>query len=196
MESIKVQWEEDRMLAFVVIERRLVCSNLTSTCHANHGHCWIISAHVKAHVLPISTDGVLSHHSSVIVDTSGPWITLSTHVIYQCLLAGWWDCIKLMMMQSTGWKNSSYSTLPNKVKNEEWIFMMVDCAEYQTACMLKARVSTSQNAVILIRILRDLCQRIPTWQPLGQWVSCCFEHHIHIIRWTMFWALHRSKYDV
>jgi len=32
-------------------------------------------------------------------------------------------------------------------------------------------MSGNETAVILVRILRDLCHRIAMWQPLGQWVS-------------------------
>jgi hypothetical protein len=29
--------------------------------------------------------------------------------------------------------------------------------------------------VVIIRILRDLCQRVPTWSPLSSWVSLKFK---------------------
>jgi len=35
-------------------------------------------------------------------------------------------------------------------------------------------VISNETAVMLVRILRDLCHRIPTWQPLGQWVSVSY----------------------
>jgi len=42
-------------------------------------------------------------------------------------------------------------------------------------------VSTNQTAVILVRILRDLCHRITTWQPLGQWASLACSYHFNLI---------------
>lgn len=35
----------------------------------------------------------------------------------------------------------------------------------------KARANGLQSCVIIIRILRDLCQRVPTWSPFPGWVS-------------------------
>jgi len=97
-----MQWEEDRLLA------------LWSICRVQRWHGKLKSdsyiqdagwpQKLTTHVLPICTDGVLSHQSSVIMNTSWPWVIMSTHVECQCLTAGWWDSMKLMMMQSTGWK--------------------------------------------------------------------------------------------
>lgn len=36
---------------------------------------------------------------------------------------------------------------------------------------LKARANGLQSCVIIIRILRDLCQRVPTWSDFPSWVS-------------------------
>ena len=36
--------------------------------------------------------------------------------------------------------------------------------------LAQARANGLQSCVIVIRIMRDLCQRVPTWTPLGQWV--------------------------
>lgn len=33
----------------------------------------------------------------------------------------------------------------------------------------QAKAAGMQTCVILIRVLRDLCQRVPTWMPLNQW---------------------------
>lgn len=38
----------------------------------------------------------------------------------------------------------------------------------------KARANGLQSCVIIIRILRDLCQRVPTWSPFPGWVRRCF----------------------
>ena len=38
-------------------------------------------------------------------------------------------------------------------------------------CLWQARANGLQSCVIVIRVMRDLCQRVPTWTPLGQWVS-------------------------
>ena len=35
----------------------------------------------------------------------------------------------------------------------------------------KARANGLQSCVIIIRILRDLCQRVPTWSTFPSWVS-------------------------
>lgn len=35
---------------------------------------------------------------------------------------------------------------------------------------IQARVTGLQSCVMVIRILRDLCQRNPTWAPLNPWV--------------------------
>ena len=37
----------------------------------------------------------------------------------------------------------------------------------------KARASGLQPCVIVIRVLRDLCQRVPTWGALPDWVRQC-----------------------
>lgn len=37
----------------------------------------------------------------------------------------------------------------------------------------KARASGLQPCVIVIRVLRDLCQRVPTWGALPYWVRQC-----------------------
>lgn len=39
------------------------------------------------------------------------------------------------------------------------------------ACCLQARATGLQSCVMVIRILRDLCQRVPTWSPFSSWVS-------------------------
>ncbi|EOA93001.1 Zinc finger RNA-binding protein, partial [Anas platyrhynchos] len=36
---------------------------------------------------------------------------------------------------------------------------------------LKARANGLQSCVIIIRILRDLCHRVPTWSDFPSWVS-------------------------
>lgn len=38
----------------------------------------------------------------------------------------------------------------------------------------QARANGLQSCVMVIRILRDLCQRVPTWGPLNSWVSFLF----------------------
>lgn len=37
--------------------------------------------------------------------------------------------------------------------------------------ILQARALGLHSCVVIIRILRDLCQRVPTWAPLNSWVS-------------------------
>lgn len=39
------------------------------------------------------------------------------------------------------------------------------------ARLLQARAASLQSCVIIIRILRDLCRRIPNWTPLNPYVS-------------------------
>uniref|UniRef100_A0A8W8HUS0 DZF domain-containing protein n=1 Tax=Magallana gigas TaxID=29159 RepID=A0A8W8HUS0_MAGGI len=34
---------------------------------------------------------------------------------------------------------------------------------------MEARANGLQSCVVVIRILRDLCQRVPTWTPLNEW---------------------------
>lgn len=36
-------------------------------------------------------------------------------------------------------------------------------------CGLQARATGLQSCVVVIRVLRDLCQRVPTWSHLSQW---------------------------
>lgn len=38
----------------------------------------------------------------------------------------------------------------------------------------QARAASLQSCVIIIRILRDLCRRIPNWTPLDPYVSAFF----------------------
>jgi len=42
-------------------------------------------------------------------------------------------------------------------------------AELRHAKWFQARAAGRQSCVIVIRILRDLCQRVPTWSPLKSW---------------------------
>ncbi|CAH1796957.1 unnamed protein product [Owenia fusiformis] len=42
-------------------------------------------------------------------------------------------------------------------------------AALRHAKWFQARATGLQSCVIVIRILRDLCQRVPTWSPLNQW---------------------------
>lgn len=35
----------------------------------------------------------------------------------------------------------------------------------------QARATSLQSCVMVIRIMRDLCNRVPTWGPLNPWVS-------------------------
>ncbi|XP_014295631.1 zinc finger RNA-binding protein isoform X1 [Microplitis demolitor] len=42
-------------------------------------------------------------------------------------------------------------------------------AQLRHAKWFQARASSLQNCVIIIRIMRDLCNRVPTWGPLNPW---------------------------
>jgi len=42
-------------------------------------------------------------------------------------------------------------------------------AALRHAKWFQARANGLQSCVVVIRILRDLCQRVPTWAPLNQW---------------------------
>jgi len=42
-------------------------------------------------------------------------------------------------------------------------------AALRHAKWFQARANGLQSCVVVIRILRDLCQRVPTWTPLNQW---------------------------
>ena len=45
----------------------------------------------------------------------------------------------------------------------------VICCTYGQ-CNVQARATGLPSCVVVIRILRDLCQRVPTWSHLNQWV--------------------------
>lgn len=45
------------------------------------------------------------------------------------------------------------------------------CGVKLTVLTQKARANGLQACVIIIRLLRDLCQRVPTWSPFPGWVS-------------------------
>uniref|UniRef100_A0A3B4UK97 Zinc finger RNA-binding protein n=1 Tax=Seriola dumerili TaxID=41447 RepID=A0A3B4UK97_SERDU len=47
-------------------------------------------------------------------------------------------------------------------------------AALRHAKWFQARANGLQSCVIIIRILRDLCQRVPTWSPFPGWVSICY----------------------
>jgi len=53
----------------------LLSNSLASTCHATPGHCWTVSAQVKAHVVLKCINGVLPHLHSVTVESNRPWST-------------------------------------------------------------------------------------------------------------------------
>lgn len=40
--------------------------------------------------------------------------------------------------------------------------------------LLQARANGLKSCVIVIRVLRDLCTRVPTWAPLRGWVTVPF----------------------
>ena len=40
---------------------------------------------------------------------------------------------------------------------------------------LQAKVNDLSSAVIVIRVMRDLCNRVPTWMPLTGWVRGSFK---------------------
>ncbi|XP_010726688.2 zinc finger RNA-binding protein-like [Meleagris gallopavo] len=44
-------------------------------------------------------------------------------------------------------------------------------AALRHAKWFQARANGLQSCVIIIRILRDLCQRVPTWSDFPSWVS-------------------------
>jgi len=46
---------------------------------------------------------------------------------------------------------------------------LASLAELRHAKWFQARASQVTNCVVIIRILRDLCRRNPTWTPLSQW---------------------------
>ena len=39
--------------------------------------------------------------------------------------------------------------------------------------ILQAKANGLQSCVIIIRVMRDLCQRIPAFSPLSNWVRTC-----------------------
>lgn len=41
---------------------------------------------------------------------------------------------------------------------------------------LQAKVNNLSSAVLVIRVMRDLCNRVPTWTPLSGWVRKLFFH--------------------
>ena len=41
----------------------------------------------------------------------------------------------------------------------------------------QARAGGLQSCVVIIRVLRDLCERVPTWAPLRGWVSSHLRFH-------------------
>lgn len=49
------------------------------------------------------------------------------------------------------------------------------CGVKLTFLNQKARANGLQACVIIIRLLRDLCQRVPTWSPFPGWVSLISE---------------------
>lgn len=57
----------------------------------------------------------------------------------------------------------------------------------------QARATGLQSAVMVMRILRDLCARTPTWTPLGQWVSvqhcAAINDDVTVIRLCVFFHL-------
>lgn len=46
---------------------------------------------------------------------------------------------------------------------------LVSLAELRQAKWFQARASQITNGVIIMRIIRDLCSRNPSWEPLSQW---------------------------
>lgn len=63
----------------------------------------------------------------------------------------------------------------------------------------KARANGLQSCVIIIRILRDLCQRVPTWSPFPGWVSMMFGctdknvTYYRRLKLRIFLALHETS---
>ncbi|TNN29163.1 Zinc finger RNA-binding protein [Liparis tanakae] len=51
-------------------------------------------------------------------------------------------------------------------------------AALRHAKWFQARANGLQSCVIIIRILRDLCQRVPTWSPFPGWVSISLRRQI------------------
>lgn len=72
----------------------------------------------------------------------------------------------------------------------------VDCFHWYVyfSSLLKARANGLQSCVIIIRVLRDLCQRVPTWGKMPSWVSGSICLLIHFVwtylceKWYMRWA--------
>jgi len=76
-------------------------SNLASTCHANHGHCWTTFGQTRAHVMLTCTSGALQHLNSVTAANGRLWVTspiMSTNAAQQwpdVTPWGWWWCSRL-----------------------------------------------------------------------------------------------------
>lgn len=45
-------------------------------------------------------------------------------------------------------------------------------------CLSQARVNGLKSCVIVLRILRDMCNRHPVWEPLKGWVSLLLYLHV------------------
>lgn len=51
------------------------------------------------------------------------------------------------------------------------LFLHGCIAFYNLVWWVQARAASLQSCVIIIRIMRDLCRRIPNWTPLDPYVS-------------------------
>lgn len=72
---------------------------------------------------------------------------------------------------------------------------------------LQAKISHLNSAVVVIRVMRDLCNRVPTWLPLLGWVRNCThvfkkkKNHLHhpyflcSFLFTASWAPGRKDYQ-
>ena len=88
----------------VILYATLLSDSLAATCYATPGHCWTVSAQVKAHIVLKCINGVLPHLHSVIAESNRPESTLSTCVRSLNWMATCWASTKQMRMPSAGWR--------------------------------------------------------------------------------------------
>lgn len=60
----------------------------------------------------------------------------------------------------------------------------------------QARANGLQSCVIIIRVLRDLCQRMPTWGKMPEWVRAWHLQHLNSDQSPFSLALVRNKFSI
>nr|XP_014354337.1 PREDICTED: zinc finger RNA-binding protein isoform X1 [Latimeria chalumnae] len=71
-------------------------------------------------------------------------------------------------MKDGGWKNVNFVVF-SVYSEKHWALKVNLLAEHKYHSCYQARANGLQSCVIIIRILRDLCQRVPTWSDFPSW---------------------------